>query len=449
MTALDQFGNASSGYSGSVTVALGNNPGNAALGGALTAAVNPVTGVATFSGLTLSAAGTGYTLTVSSGNLTAAVTSPFTVSGAAATQLQVIGNGLPSSPVFAGAGSANTFSLSVSATDPGGNVDTTYNGLVTLKLAANPGGSTLGGTLSVAAVNGVATFSNLTLNTPGVGYTVTATSGILTQLPATAPITVVPGPLAQFVVSSQPPSTAVSMIAFSTPVSFTAEDAAGNVLSTYTTPVTAVVGTGPAGGTLGGNTTVTPINGVATFTGLSLNKAGAYTLTTQAISGVTAGTTSTITVSPAGLAALVVTNQPNSVTANTTTFPSTFSLVVSGADASGNPVGSLATSTVTLAPRPAPAPAPGRHPDGDALGVDRPGDLHRPDGAYRRHPYTIKATSNSQPDRGDDHRHHRHARVGHEAGGDDAARADRHRRRGDPGRVVGLHGLGRGCQQQR
>ena len=34
-----------------------------------------------------------------------------------------------------------------------------YNGSVTIALANNPGGGTLGGTLTVAAVNGVATFS--------------------------------------------------------------------------------------------------------------------------------------------------------------------------------------------------------------------------------------------------------------------------------------------------
>ena len=41
---------------------------------------------------------------------------------------------------------------------------------MTLNLANNPGNSTLGGTRTVAAVNGVATFSDLTLNNPGNGY---------------------------------------------------------------------------------------------------------------------------------------------------------------------------------------------------------------------------------------------------------------------------------------
>ena len=121
VTAEDQFGNNSTGYSGTVTVALGNNPGNALLGGTLTAAVNPVTGVATFNGLTLNASGANTTLTVSSGNLTTAVTNPFTVSGAAATQLVVTQQpGGPPSTVAAGSGSANTFTHQRLGRGPGG-----------------------------------------------------------------------------------------------------------------------------------------------------------------------------------------------------------------------------------------------------------------------------------------------------------------------------------------
>lgn len=47
----------------------------------------------------------------------------------------------------------------------------------------NPGGSMLGGKLTVAADDGVANFSNLTLNNPDNGYTLTIFAGSLT--PAT------------------------------------------------------------------------------------------------------------------------------------------------------------------------------------------------------------------------------------------------------------------------
>ncbi len=42
-----------------------------------------------------------------------------------------------------------------------------------------PGGGTLAGTLTVAVANGSATFSGLSINKTGVGYTLQATSGSL------------------------------------------------------------------------------------------------------------------------------------------------------------------------------------------------------------------------------------------------------------------------------
>jgi hypothetical protein len=52
---------------------------------------------------------------------------------------------------------------------------------VTIALGNNPGNATLGGTTTVNAVNGVATFNNLTLNEPDNGYTLTASSSGLTS----------------------------------------------------------------------------------------------------------------------------------------------------------------------------------------------------------------------------------------------------------------------------
>jgi hypothetical protein len=77
VAATDSFGNINQSFNGPVTVALGTNPGGAALGGTLT--VSAVAGIAKFSGLSLNKSGTGYTLTISSGKLTPVTTNPFTV----------------------------------------------------------------------------------------------------------------------------------------------------------------------------------------------------------------------------------------------------------------------------------------------------------------------------------------------------------------------------------
>ena len=69
--------------------------------------------------------------------------------------------------------------ITVAIVDANGNTIPTGNELVTLAIATGPSGATLGGTTTVQAVNGVATFTNLTLSLAGT-YTLTATGGTLT-----------------------------------------------------------------------------------------------------------------------------------------------------------------------------------------------------------------------------------------------------------------------------
>jgi hypothetical protein len=72
------------------------------------------------------------------------------------------------------------FELRVTVEDPDGRI-IGCNGNVTIALAENPGGGTLGGTLTATAVDGVASFSGLTVNAPGTGYEIEATAnGLVT-----------------------------------------------------------------------------------------------------------------------------------------------------------------------------------------------------------------------------------------------------------------------------
>ena len=82
----------------------------------------------------------------------------------------------PPGTVLAG----SRFGLIVSAEDSSGIVTTSFNGTVTVALLNNPGGATLGGTLSVTAQSGVATFTGLTLDKVGTGYTLQVSSNGLT-----------------------------------------------------------------------------------------------------------------------------------------------------------------------------------------------------------------------------------------------------------------------------
>lgn len=75
--AQDADGNLGFNFSGPVALAFGTNPSAATLGG--TNPVNAVHGVATFSGISVSVPGAGYTLTAFASGLTSATSSPFTV----------------------------------------------------------------------------------------------------------------------------------------------------------------------------------------------------------------------------------------------------------------------------------------------------------------------------------------------------------------------------------
>ena len=171
--AVDAVGNTVTNFVGAISVALLNNPLGAGLGGTTNKVA--VSGVATFDDLTLAGLGVGLTLQATSSGLSSAVSAPFTITMGPATQLAFLS--APLVAVTSGIGFATT----VEARDASGTRDTAYTGLVTLALAANPNGGTLGGSLSVAAVAGVAAFTGLTLDNLGTGYQLTASASGLSD----------------------------------------------------------------------------------------------------------------------------------------------------------------------------------------------------------------------------------------------------------------------------
>ena len=73
------------------------------------------------------------------------------------------------------------FGLTVEAQDADGDVDTGFDGNVTVSLQNNPTGATLGGTLTVPAKDGVATFDDLTIDQWASGYTLQVSGTTLAQ----------------------------------------------------------------------------------------------------------------------------------------------------------------------------------------------------------------------------------------------------------------------------
>ena len=74
-------------------------------------------------------------------------------------------------PSAAVAGVSVSPAIQVTIQDALGNTVTTSSAPITLAISTNPGGGALAGTVTVSASSGVATFSTLSINKPGVGYT--------------------------------------------------------------------------------------------------------------------------------------------------------------------------------------------------------------------------------------------------------------------------------------
>lgn len=339
---VDAAGNTVSTASTSITVALGDNPGTSVLNGTRT--VSAVNGVATFSSLSLTRTGWGYTLTASASGLTPGVSAPFTVTPGAASALAFFTD--PPSQVSAGV--AITPAVRVGVRDSFGNTVTGSTASITLSLSANPGNSTLGGTLTASAVDGVATFPDLTLNRVASNYRLAAASQGLTAT-TSALFNVVAGPAARLAFTTPPSSVAAGSV-ITPSVAVTVQDGFGNTVQTSSVSVGLALGSNPGGAVLSGTSPVTTTNGVASFTNLRLDKTGTgYTLVATA-SGLTPVTSGAFNVTPGAATQLAFTVQPGNTTAGAAFDPA---VQVTVRDSLGNTVtGSTASITLGLGNNP-------------------------------------------------------------------------------------------------
>lgn len=84
-------------------------------------------------------------------------------------------------PTNTQASSSISPAVTVKVEDANNNVVQSSTASVALTVGTNPGGGMLSGTTTMSAVNGVATFSDLSIRNTGMGYTLVATSATLTQ----------------------------------------------------------------------------------------------------------------------------------------------------------------------------------------------------------------------------------------------------------------------------
>ncbi len=321
VTATDSTGNAVSAFAGSVTVAIGTNPGGGALTGTLTRIA--VAGVATFDNLVLNRSGSGYTLVASATGLTAATSAGFGVT--------------PGVPVaIAAISGANQTAAAGTALQPVALQvrDAFGNGIsgVTLTLAVTSGG---GSVTPLSAVTDAAgqVIASWTLGGISGTQTFTAAASGLSTLTVSA--TATGGSTTQLAVSTPPNGTQVAGLTMTPAVVVQAKTALGAVQTSFTGAVVASIGSGPAGATISGTTSVNAVAGVATFGALRLRKAGTYTLQFAATGYASAVTTSFIVT--AAPAQNIVADSGNAQTGSAgAALPQ--KLVVLVTDSAGNPI---------------------------------------------------------------------------------------------------------------
>ncbi|HEX7937764.1 MAG TPA: hypothetical protein VF483_02160, partial [Gemmatimonadaceae bacterium] len=325
---LDSLGNLISSATNTITLSLSNNPGAATLGGTLSQAA--IAGVATFNNITLSAAGSGYTLQASSGVLQSAISNGVDAYGAKAAL------GFSTQPSGSTAGAVAP-TVRVQVQDAGGNKVATATDSVTLAIGTNPGAGTLSGTVKTAAVAGVATFSNLSINNAGSGYTLTAAAPTLTGAVSSAFNVATVGAAAKVAFISQP-SNVVAGSAMSPSFAVQIQDASGALVTSSSAQVTLSIDptTNPTGlATVSGTPTVAASGGVATFSNVIVNRAGTGYKLIATVNGLTSATSSSFNVT-AGLATKLGFFQgPTHTVVSTTIAPA---VVVEVQDANGNRV---------------------------------------------------------------------------------------------------------------
>jgi len=276
----DASGQTLTSSSAAVTLALEANPGHSRLAGSTS--VKAINGVATFRGLSLGVTNTGYTLTASSPGVSSETSDTFSIIPGPAARLAF--GTQPSSPA---AGTPIT-AVAVRIEDAFGNPLITSVSVVTLTLVGTPG-ALLSGTTAMTAVNGTATFNDLSVQQVGVGYNLTATSPGLTPASST-PFNIIPAAPAKLVFTAEPGSGVVG-VPLSSAVRLSIQDAFGNMIPNATNAVTLALGANPGNATLSGTLTTNAVGGEASFGNLTLDQpASGYTL--AATSGALAAATS-------------------------------------------------------------------------------------------------------------------------------------------------------------
>jgi hypothetical protein len=302
VAAVDVDGNVASGPLRVVTLSLTGILPEAHIGlfGATT--LMSTTGVFSFNELSIDREGS-YTLTAECSGLTAAVSNPVAITPVEGTKLS-----FTSKIVGASAGSPFTAQPVVTVLDMFGNTARDEAGEVSLSLipvTPESYDAVLSGPTKIKMVNGVASFSGLSIDKVG-SYKLVAVSGSMVPNISNS-FEITSGKAVKLFFNVQPVTTTAGSPLTVTPPALAVlmQDQFGNTATDASADVTITISpnTGASGAALSGVTKLKAEHGVAGFEGLSIDKGGTgYTLTATS-PGLTPAVSDPFDITPPGPAA--------------------------------------------------------------------------------------------------------------------------------------------------
>ena len=152
---------------------------------------------------------------------------------------------------------------------------------------ASAGGDVLGGMSTVAASDGIAGLSGLTLDTVGTYAQLVVSSEGLSST-TTGAIRVIPLAATKLILTSEPPAVITAGAGFGFDIE--AEDPFGNLATSFDGTMTVAFSANPDAATLGGPITATAQSGLASFAGLAVGQAAsgyALQITSGSLNGAT------------------------------------------------------------------------------------------------------------------------------------------------------------------
>src|SRR5580765_463248 len=238
-------------------------------------------------------------------------------------------------PGTAVAGQAISPPITVAVQDANGNTVLTSSTNVRLALGNNPAGGTLSGPTAVDAIDGVATFSGLSIDRVGTPYTLVATASGGLHSATSSGFGIVPATAAELAIVTQPQAGAASGVPLNPQPVVRLEDGHGNPVSRSNVGITVSITSG--GGSLSGNTTATTnASGVAAFTNLAISGLVGQRILLFSATGLQDVASAQVDLTP-GPAAVMALHDGNGQSAPVgTTLAISPSVAVT--DASGNPV---------------------------------------------------------------------------------------------------------------